>query len=284
MELSFHVEQLLAFALQHAAYGNARPSAHHFGNIVGRDLFLDHGTAALSFCQLLLNVVDVLFKLAQFTVADFGYVLVVAFALGAVGFELQVLDLLLVLLNLVYHGLLALPLCALALLLFAQVADFLAQLLQFTVVAFALDGFAFYLQLPEAAHCFVELFGQGVALHTQLGRGFIHEVNGLVGQETVADISLGQLHGGYHGIVLNPHLVVILVALLQSAQYADAVLRARFVHHHDLEPPLQSLVLFEVFLILVERGGSDGAYLAAAQGWFQYVGSVHGSLALSGTH
>ena len=39
VQFLFQVEQLLALALQHAGDGNARPAAHHLGNIVGGDCY-----------------------------------------------------------------------------------------------------------------------------------------------------------------------------------------------------------------------------------------------------
>ena len=37
VKLFLQVQQLLALALHHAGHGDARPAAHHFGNVVGSD-------------------------------------------------------------------------------------------------------------------------------------------------------------------------------------------------------------------------------------------------------
>ena len=71
---------------------------------------------------------------------------------------------------------------------------------------------------------------------------------------------------------------------LQSAQDGDAAQRVRLVDHDGLEPPLERLVLLEVLLVLVQRGGTDAPQLASGQGRLQDVGRVHRSFALSGTH
>ena len=78
--------------------------------------------------------------------------------------------------------------------------------------------------------------------------------------------------------------MVVLVALLQSAQDADAAQHVGFIHHHCLETTLQCLILLKIFLILIQRGGPDGAQFATCQGRLQYVGRIHGSLALSSAH
>ena len=47
-------------------------------------------------------------------------------------------------------------------------------------------------EVTEAAVDLVQSGGFGVHLHPQLGRGFVHQVNGLIGEKTVGDIAVGQ--------------------------------------------------------------------------------------------
>ena len=284
VQLFLQVEQLLALALHHAAHGYARPAAYHLGDVIGGDFLPHHGVAALGGLQLALYGLDVILQLLQLGVAYLGHPLVVAFPLGSLGLVAQVFHALLVLLYAVDQLALAFPLGPEGLLLVSQLGDVLVQLGYLLGVVLSLDGLALYLQLLQLAVYLVQLLGHGVSLHPELGGGLIHQVYGLVGQEAVADVPLGELHGGDAGIVLYPHLVVVLVTLLQSAEYGDGRQLVGLVHHDGLEASLQGLVLLEVLLVLVERGGSDGPQLAAGQGRLQYVGCVHGSLAAAGTH
>ena len=167
------------------------------------------------------------------------------------------LDFLLVVLYVVEQFLLALPLAAELLFLLLQVGNFLVQLFQLGLVVLALDGFALDFQLFQLTRDFVEFLGHRVALHSQLGSGFVHEVDGLVGQETVGDVAVRKGYGGDDGIVLDTNLVVVFVAFLQSAQDADGRGHVGLVDHHALESAFQRLVLFKVFLVLVEGGGAD---------------------------
>ena len=64
----------------------------------------------------------------------------------------------------------------------------------------------------------------GVDLGAQLGRRLVHQVDGLVGQEAVGDVAVGQHRRRHQGRVLDAHAVVALVALLQAAQDRDGVL------------------------------------------------------------
>ena len=78
--------------------------------------------------------------------------------------------------------------------------------------------------------------------------------------------------------------MVVLVALLQSSQYRDGRQLVGLVHHDRLESALQGLVLLEVFLVFVQRRGTDGTQLATRQGGLQDVGGIHGALAAAGTY
>ena len=88
VQFLLQVEQFLALALHHAGDGDARPAAHHLGNVVGGDLFT-HQFAAGSGVQLLLHLRDVLLQFLQLAVAYLGYTGIVALAFGTFGLEPQ---------------------------------------------------------------------------------------------------------------------------------------------------------------------------------------------------
>ena len=151
-------------------------------------------------------------------------------------------------------------------------------------VGLVADGFALDFELAQAARDLIELFGLRIAFHAELGSGFVHEVDGLVGEEAVGDVAMGEGDGGDEGIVLNAHVMVVLVALFQSAQDGDGVFGSRFVDHYGLEAAFEGLVLLEILLVFFQRGGTDAAEFAACQSRFENVGRIHGAFALTGTH
>ena len=136
----------------------------------------------------------------------------------------------------------------------------------------------------QLSHDVVKFLGHRVALHAQFGSRLVHKVDGLVGKESVADVSLRQFHRRNAGIVLDTHLVVVLVAFLQSSQNAYCRHLVRLVNHHGLETAFQSLVFLEILLVFVERGGTDGAQFASCESRFQDVSGIHGTLSAAGTH
>ena len=225
MEFFLQVEELVALALHHPRHGDSRPAAHHLGDIVGSHLLADEFLATLRLVELLLYGLDVGVYLLQFAVAYLRHELVVALALGALGVKLQLLYLLLVLLDLVDQGLLGLPFGSESfhlVLQFGYLALDVVELLQVGVLLgrsrlhLALHRLALDLLLLQLSLQFVQFLRHGVALHTEFGSSLIHEVDGLVGEETVCDVAFRELHGSDAGVVLDTHLVVVLVALLQS--------------------------------------------------------------------
>src|SRR5690606_11711461 len=87
---------------------------------------------------------------------------------------------------------------------------------------------------------------------------------------------------GVQGAVVDLHAVVVLVALLQSAQDVHGVFDAGFAHHDRGEPAFQRRVLFDVAPVLLHRGGADQPDLPAGQGGFEDGGGVHGALSGAG--
>ncbi len=138
-------------------------------------------------------------------------------------------------------------------------------------------------QLHDAALDQVDFGRQRINLHTQSGRGFVHQVDGLVRKEAVGDVALRQHGRGHNRGVLDAHAVVHFVALLQAAQNRDRVLDGRLADLDGLETALKRSVLLDVFAVLVERSRADGSQLAPRKRRLQHVGSVHRAFGRSRT-
>ena len=113
---------------------------------------------------------------------------------------------------------------------------------------------------------------------------FVDQVNRLVGQETVGDVAVGQLGRGHDGRVGDLHAVVHFVALFQAAQDGDGGFNGGFTHQDLLEAALQRGVFFDVFAVLVQRGGAHAVQLATGQRGLEHIAGVHRAFGLAGTH
>ena len=150
------------------------------------------------------------------------------------------------------------------------------------VVFFLLDGFAFDLQLNQPAFEFVHRLGLRVDFHPDARRCLVDQVNRLVGQEAVRDVARGQLRRRDDRGVGDVHAVMDLVALLQAAQDRDGRLHRRLVDHHFLETPLERRILFDIFTVFIERGGTDAMQFASGERRLQHVTRVHRTFGLAG--
>ena len=129
----------------------------------------------------------------------------------------------------------------------------------------------------------IELRRHRIQLGLDHGAGFIHKVNGLVGQETVGNIAVGQGRGGDERSVLNLDAVVDLIPFLQTTQDRDSVLNGRFVDHDRLETAFQRGVLLDIFAVLIKRSRTNAVQLAAGQHRLEQVAGIHRAISLART-
>mmetsp|Transcript_31540 Transcript_31540/g.74457 ORF Transcript_31540/g.74457 Transcript_31540/m.74457 type:complete len:588 (-) Transcript_31540:52-1815(-) len=123
----------------------------------------------------------------------------------------------------------------------------------------------------------------GPALHLEAleradGGGLVDEVDGLVRQEAVVDVPVGELGGRLERLLQIDNVVVLGVTALQPTQDLHGLLHARLRHLHGLEAALEGSVLLNVLPVLGQGGRADALQLAARQGRLEDVGGVDGAL------
>ena len=283
MQQLLQVDELLHLALHEPADRDACPLRDHLGDVLGVDLLLQHPPAGLQLVQVGGGVRDAPFQLRDAPVTDLGRLLQVGLALelGAEGLQLLLqgaddADGLALGFPVGLHlGRLLLEL--------RQLVLERSQTLLGGAVGLLGQGQLLDLELEDAAIHDVDLGREGVDLDPQLGRGFVDQVDGLVGQEAVGEVAVGEHGRRDQGGVLDAHAVVDLVALLQPTEDGDGVLDAGLADVHLLEAPLQRRVLLDVLAVLVERGRADHAQLAAGQHGLDHVAGVHRPFRRAGT-
>ncbi len=181
MKLLFQMKQFLPLALHHLADRNTGPPRYHVGNIFGIDLLLDHRAPTLAFVQLLLQLFNLIFFLLDGSIAQLGYPAIIAFPFGALCLKLGIFNVDLILLYLIDNLLFGLPFGLVFRLFVAQVFDLLGKQFLLLRIIFTTYRFTFYLQLLDPTHDLIQLFGNGIDLHTQFGSRLVHQVDCLVG-------------------------------------------------------------------------------------------------------
>ncbi len=229
---------------------------------------------------------ELLLELGDRAVLELGGATQVGFALSPLELDLGLLDPLLELGHCADRLLLALPLGvhgvrALALLGQAPL-ELLAARDGPGIVVIGAQRLELDLELHDVPVDLVDLGRLGVDLHPDPRCGLVDQVDRLIGQEAVGDVALTECGCRDQRGVLDAHLVVDLVALLEAAQDRDRVPDRRLPHVHRLEAPLERRVLLDVLAVLVKRGGADGAQLAARQHRLEHVAGVHRALGGAG--
>ena len=125
--------------------------------------------------------------------------------------------------------------------------------------------------------------GRAVGGDAGAGTGLVNEVDGLIGQEAILDIAVGEVRGGLDGTLRVTHVVVLLVARLERGQDLDRVLDARLLNIDGLEATLKGRILGEVLAELLGRGGTDNLESAAREHGLEHGARIDGALGRTGT-
>ena len=121
---------------------------------------------------------------------------------------------------------------------------------------------------------FRQLGDFGVA-QAAAGTGFVQQVDGLVGQETVGDIALRQLDDGGHHRVRHAHAVVLFVVDAHALDDLDGFQNRGFLDLDRLKTAFQRGIFFNILAVLGKRRRADDLHLPAGERGFHNVGGVH---------
>ena len=288
MQLALQALQLVELALHHLGHGHAGPGAHDLGDLIGGHLLVE----ALAVLLLLrlergLGILNLLLQARNHGVAQLGRTTQIAVARRTLLLALGLVKLALKLLHVVDGVLLVEPAGLLHVEFFLDLGNLLAQGLQTLlggVVGLLHECLLLDLQLGELTRGGVDLDRHAVELHAQTACRLIDQVDGLVGQETVGDVAIGEVGGGHERAIGNVDAVEDLVLLLEATQDRDGVLDGGLGDHNGLETTGERRVLLDVLAVFVERGRADRVQVATGKRRLQDVAGVHGALGGTRAH
>ena len=225
-----------------------------------------------------LCVLQLFLQFRQQAVLDLAHARVILVALRGFQLKARLFDLLLDLGGTLQRGFFRLPY-------FIEIGELALQridvgfkisqtLLRFAVLLL-LQHFTLDLELDQAAFLAIQLLRLGVDFHADARRRLVHQVDGLVRQLAIGDVTVRQRGGGNNGRVGDLHAVVHGVAFLQATQDGDGVFHRRLAHEHFLEAALQRSVLLHVLAVFIQRGRTDAVQLTACQRRLEHVAGVH---------
>ncbi len=280
-ECVLHVEELLALAFEHLRHGDAGPLGDDFRDFLFGDL------VAQELGRLLFGAArggESTLELGDLAVCELGHAREILRASRSFEIETRALQLCVDVRGALDRSLFGLPdlfeVCVFLLERLDLLVEHGSALLR-RFVGFLLQRLALDLQLDHAAFEAVHRLRLGVDFHADARRGFVDQVDRLVGQLPVGDVAMRERRGRDDRGVGDADAVVNFVALLQAAQDRDRVLDRRLVDEHFLEAALQRGILLDVLAILVERRRADAVELAARERRLEHVAGVHRAFGLA---
>ena len=100
---------------------------------------------------------------------------------------------------------------------------------------------------------------------------FVHDIDGLIRQETASNISIRKPNGCFQRLVGKLGFVMGLVLRAQAFQNLNRFFDRWRFDLNCLESAFESCIFFDVLPILIEGGGSDALQFAPAKCRFNDV-------------
>ncbi len=198
--------------------------------------------------------------IGQFAILQFGCLLQVVFLHGCLNLLIDIIDLFTDDGNGFELFLLLFPLRHLAVEFFTLFREFFGQFRQTLTGQFIglfLQRSLFDLHLHNFTGDLIEVCRHGVEFRLNHGTGFVHEVDRLIRQETVGNVTIGQCSCCYEGTVGDLYAVEYFIALFQATQDGDGILDRRLINQNGLETTLQCRILFDVLTVLIQSRSTD---------------------------
>ncbi len=128
----------------------------------------------------------------------------------------------------------------------------------------------------------LQVRGQRVQRHAQLGGSLVHQVNRLVRQLAVGHVARREPRRRLQSGVRVVDAVMVFVAGAQPVQHLNCLFHRRLVDKDRRKAALQRAVAFDVLAVFVQRGRAHALQLAARQGRLEHVAGVHSALCGAG--
>jgi len=120
--------------------------------------------------------------------------------------------------------------------------------------------------------------------HAHARRRLIHQVDGLVRQEAIRDVTRGEFRSSLQCLVRDAQIVMLLISAANPLEDQDGVLNAGLVDVDGLETALKCRVGLDMLAVLVQSCRSDALQFAAGQRRLQDVRRVYRTARRPGSH
>ena len=131
--------------------------------------------------------------------------------------------------------------------------------------------------------CLLHHLWLGSDFHLELGSRFIDQINGLIGQTAITDVSIRQSVRGLQRLIRDRHAVMQLITLFQATQNLQAQGQIRLSNQHLLKTTIQGWVFLHGAAVILGRRGTDATEITPGEGRLQQAAGI-GAAALTPHH
>ena len=273
------LEKLFSFGLHKLAYRNARPRRNNLCDFFFVYFFFQKScfAAVYIFC-LLLFFFQLLFKFRKRSVFELCQFFEVVVSLRLFHLAFDFFNLLLGSLDFGNRFLFVFPLCSHGSILFFEGCQFFFKGCKSccgSFVGFLAECLFFNLKLHNLSGYFVQFRRHAVDFGSDSCSRFVHQVDGLIRQESVADITVGKRCTCNQSTVRNSDAVMDFKTLFQASEDGNRIFHRRLIDQHLLESSFECGVFFDVFTIFIQGRSTDAVKLASCQFRLQEVARIH---------
>ena len=279
-------EQFLLFAFNQSGHRDTRPTRDNPGNFILGDLLAQQPRSIFRPGQLAFGLSQLAFELRQTPMFEFGGPVQIVFAFGNLNLLAHLFDFLAQNLDGLDLFLLRVPLGSEGFRSIAQIGEFLAQVFQTGLARLVLllfQGGFLYFQLHDPTRHFVEFRRQRIDFRPDHGAGFVNQVNRLVRQEPIGNVTMAQGRGGHQRVILDADTMMHFKTFFQAAQDTDRVFDGGLFDHDRLKAPFQGGIFFNILAVLIDGRRTDTVQLATCKHRLEHVARIDGALCLAGT-
>ena len=283
VQVLFQLQEFFPVSLHHFGYRDACCLGNILCNVFSIYFFFQQPFFP-SFCKLFAEFNNLFFFLFHFAIANLSHSSIITFPLCFFCLAFEPF-------NLGFGGLyffdeffFFFPFCLEGIPFNSQVGQLGIEFFHFHIIILPLDGLPFNFKLPDLAFQLVQLIRHRIHFKPKLGSTFVNQVYGLVWQETVCDVPVGQFYCSNDGFVLDAHMMMGFIPVFKPSQNGNGIFNTGFLNHHFLEPSFQGLVLLKILLVFIECGGTNGPEFPPCKRGLENICSIHGPIAPSCTY
>ena len=287
MEHILQMEQLLSFAGKHLGNRNTSPTAYYLGNILLTNFFLQKLAVRAFGSNGFFLSLQLLLQLWETTIFQFRQLVQIVISFCTFHLAANIVHFLLDATNSQNCLLLRIPLSLQFLLLSLQIFLFLAnasQLFLTGCISFLLESLLLNFQLKNLTTHFIQWCRHGFNFSSQLGSSLIHQINGLIWQETVRNVTVRQHCRRHQSRITNTYTMMYLITFLQATENGNSIFYRWFANHNRLETTLQGCILFNVLAVLIQSSSTNAAQLTTSHHWLQQVAGIHSTIGSTSTY